>query len=160
MSQALAINMQLTDIHGAVTEQLFLVDPGLHTPSDDGTRPTASFKKRQVKKSRNQAIIIMIKADKLTILSISSTSVSQACSMKTSQIAWIYQVPRYTSLLDANPGSVEYPIRISDIARRTTEPWPSVCKRPAPAVNFTPKSRSSPLKINTISNSHIRHSVH
>lgn len=77
--------------------------------------------------------------------------------MKISQTAWIYQVPRYLSLLDANPGIVEYPIRISDIERRTTELYPSCCVRPA--VNFTPKSRSIPLKMNRISNKYIRHSV-
>jgi len=111
-----------------------------------------------MKQSRNQVIKIMIKADKLTILSISSTSVSQAYSMKTSQIALIYQDPRYLSLLATNPGSVEYPIRISDIERRITEVQPSICVRSA--VNLTPKSRASPLKMNTISNMYISHSVH
>ena len=138
-------------------EQRFLFDADLHTPPEDGSRSTSSFKKRKLTKSRNQVIIIMIKADKLTNLSISSICLSQACSMKTSQIVWIYQDPRYTFLLDTNSGTGEYPTRISGAECRTElQPLFSV----RPAVNFTPKSCTSPLKMNSISNTYIRHSVH
>jgi hypothetical protein len=53
------------------------------------------------------------------------------------------------SLLDINPGSVEYPISTSDIVQRTTEPEPSGCMRPD--IILTPKSDAPPLNTNTIS---------